>query len=146
MLKIKTITKFFDIKFFKFVIVGVINTIFSMLIMFLLYNLLHFGYWGSSVIAYVLSSVLSFFLNRNFTFNNKDSIAKTAFRFIINIAICYIIAYSLAKPLVLMCLSGTALSANIVEQIAMLFGMVLFTLLNYVGQRFFAFKQCEDSH
>ena len=36
--------KFFDIKLIKFVLVGILNTVFSAAIMFLLYNLAHFGY------------------------------------------------------------------------------------------------------
>ena len=32
------------------------------------------------------------------------------------------------------------LEQRIVEQLAMLAGMILYTLFNYVGQRFFAFK------
>jgi putative flippase GtrA len=132
---------FFDAKFLKFVFVGIINTIFSTIIMFLLYNLANFGYWGSSAVSYILASILSFFLNKNFTFGNKGSIMKTTLRFSINIAICYLLAYSISKPIVTRILMNSSLSKNIVEQFSMLFGMVLFTMLNYVGQRFFAFKE-----
>ena len=135
--------KFFDIKLIKFVLVGILNTVFSAAIMFLLYNLAHFGYWGASAVSYVLGSILSFVLNKRFTFENKDSVWKTGLRFAVNVAVCYLAAYSLAKPCVRWVLSSTALSANVVEQISMLFGMVLFTAFNYVGQRFFAFKETE---
>jgi putative flippase GtrA len=131
----------FDIKFLKFVLVGIINTIFSTVIMFLLYNLASFGYWGSSSVSYILASILSFFLNKNFTFRNKESTAKTALRFTVNIAVCYLAAYSISKPIVTRILSNTSLSKSIVEQFSMLLGMVLFTMLNYIGQRFFAFKE-----
>lgn len=132
---------FFDVKFLKFVLVGIINTVFSTIIMFLLYNLVSFGYWGSSAVSYILGSILSFFLNKSFTFKNKGSVVKTALRFTLNIAICYLLAYSISKPLVTRLLSNTTLSKSIVEQFSMLFGMILFTMLNYVGQRFFAFKE-----
>lgn len=131
----------FDVKLLKFILVGVANTLFSAVVMFLLYHLLHFGYWGSSAVSYVLGSILSFFLNKNFTFQNRDSLWKTALKFTVNVAICYVIAYSLAKPLVIWVLSGTSLQVATVEQIAMLFGMCLFTAINYFGQRFFAFKE-----
>ena len=131
----------FDVKFFKFILVGIINTIFGTAIMFLLYNLAGFGYWGSSAISYILGSILSFFLNKNFTFRNKESSIKTALRFTVNIAVCYLAAYSISKPIVERILSNTSLSKSIVEQFSMLFGMALFTMLNYIGQRFFAFKE-----
>lgn len=130
----------FDIKFLKFVLVGIINTIFGTAIMFLLYNLANFGYWGSSALSYILASILSFLLNKNFTFRNKESTVKTALRFTVNIAVCYLIAYSISKPIVTKILLNTSLSKSIVEQVSMLLGMALFTMLNYVGQRFFAFK------
>lgn len=132
---------FFDRKLLRFLLVGVCNTVFSAVVMFGLYHLFHFGYWGSSAASYVLGSILSFCLNKTFTFGNKDSIVKTALKFTVNVAVCYVLAYSLAKPLVLFALSGAGLAPGLVEQAAMLVGMVLFTLLNYVGQRFFAFRE-----
>jgi putative flippase GtrA len=133
--------EFFDVKFLKFVIVGIINTIFGSTIMFLLYNLAHFGYWGSSAVSYILGSILSFFLNKSFTFRNKESTVRTALRFSVNIAFCYLAAYGISKPLLTWVLYNTFLSESIIEQFSMLFGMVLFTMLNYAGQRFFAFKE-----
>jgi hypothetical protein len=59
----------------------------------------------------------------------------------VNIALCYLAAYSISKPVVMRILSNTDLSKSVVEQLSMLFGMVLFTMLNYMGQRFFAFKE-----
>jgi putative flippase GtrA len=109
--------------------------------MFLLYNLASFGYWGSSTVSYTLGSILSFFLNKSFTFRNKESTTKTALRFTVNIAICYLVAYSVSKPIVTKILSSTSLSERIVEQLSMVLGMVLFTMLNYIGQRFFTFKE-----
>jgi putative flippase GtrA len=133
--------RLFDVRFLKFILVGIINTIFSTIIIFLLYNLASFGYWGSSTVSYTLASILSFFLNKRFTFRNKESTVKTALRFSVNIAVCYFIAYSISKPTVTTVLSNTSLSNSTVEQFSMLLGMVFFTMLNYVGQRFFAFKE-----
>jgi putative flippase GtrA len=133
--------RLFDIKFLKFVLVGIVNTIFSTIIMFLLYNLARFGYWGSSTVSYTSGSILSFFLNKRFTFRNKESTAKTALRFTVNIAVCYLVAYSVSKPIVTKILSSISLSESIIEQLSMALGMALFTMLNYIGQRFFAFKE-----
>lgn len=137
------IKELFDAKLIKFILVGIANTLFSMVIMFLLYNLAHFGYWGSSAISYILGSILSFILNKSFTFQNKDSVLKTGLKFALNVAVCYVIAYSIAQPAVTWLLSGFALAQNVTDQISMLFGMCLFTGLNYIGQRFFAFKKDE---
>lgn len=133
--------KFFDLKLVKFLAVGVLNTVFSAVVMFLLYNLAGFGYWGSSAASYLLGAVLSYVLNKKFTFQNEDAVWKTALKFAVNVAVCYLLAYSLAQPAVTWLLSSMKLEQKIVEQAAMLAGMALYTLFNYVGQRFFAFRQ-----
>ncbi|HWK23749.1 MAG TPA: GtrA family protein [Ureibacillus sp.] len=127
-----------DAKFWKFIIVGIINTIVGTAIMFGSYNLLHLSYWTSSAANYILTSILSYFLNKYFTFQHKGSNWKSALRFSVNIAVCYILAYGIAKPFTLLLL--TDVSHKVQENVAMFVGMVLFTLLNYLGQRFFAFK------
>lgn len=128
-----------DVKTIKFGIVGVINTIFGTAIMFGLYNLAGCSYWLSSAANYFFGSILSYFLNKNFTFQNKDSVAKTVPKFVINILVCYLLAYGIAKPTVLYALQGV--SVVIQENVAMLVGMCLFVVFNYCGQRYFAFKE-----
>ena len=135
------IKKFLDITFLKLVLVGVINTIVGTAVMFLCYNAFHCSYWFSSAMNYVIGSIVSYFLNKYFTFQNKERSWKIVAKFIINITICYLAAYGLAKPLVAHVLSGQ--TVNIQENGAMLVGMVLFVILNYLGQRFFTFKKRE---
>lgn len=148
--------KFFDEKFLKFIAVGIINTLVGMGIMFGLYHLcglkrldensqVQLGYWISSASNYIITSILSYFLNKNFTFKNKEKGIKPILRFAVNIAVCYVVAYALAKPLVKLALSRTDIRYDIQATIAMLVGMCLFVGLNYIGQRFFAFnKKGED--
>lgn len=132
----------FDKKLFKFLIVGVINTLVGTVIMFGMYNIIGAGYWVSSITNYVLTSILSFVLNKYFTFQNKTKSFSQIVRFILNILVCYGLAYGIAKPLVRLLLSGQ--SKSIRDNVAMLVGMCFFTGLNYLGQRFFAFKDKES--
>lgn len=127
-----------DGKTIKFLIVGVVNTLFGAAIMFGLYNLAGCSYWLSSA-NYFFGSILSFFLNKSFTFGNKDSLRNTVPKFVLNILICYLLAYGIAKPAVLYLLEGSP--ATIQENLAMFVGMCLFTAFNYIGQRYFAFKE-----
>ncbi|MGM9551597.1 MAG: GtrA family protein [Clostridia bacterium] len=135
--------KLIDEKFIKFVLVGILNTLVGTAIMFTLYNIAHLGYWFSSAINYTLTSIMSFFLNKYFTFKSKGNLGKEVIKFSVNIAICYVLAYALAKPLTYFILNrifeGT-IKANIIENVAMLVGMGFFVVFNYTGQRFFAFK------
>ena len=128
-----------DSTFIRFAMVGVANTIFGTAIMFLFYNVFHLSYWVSSASNYIFGSILSYFLNKNFTFQNKERSWQVVFRFVINISICYAIADGSAKPRVRMLLSGQ--SVKIQDNGAMLVGMVLFVVINYLGQRLFVFKK-----
>ncbi len=131
-----------DAKLLKFLLVGVLNTLVGSAIMFGLYNLAGANYWLSSAANYVLTSILSFFLNKYFTFRSKGSSFREILRFAVNIAVCYGIAYGVARPLVVWALSAATDAVR--DNVAMLVGMCLFTGLNYLGQRFFAFAQKDN--
>lgn len=133
--------KIFDKKVLKFLAVGLLNTLVGCAVMFGLYNLAHCSYWVSSAANYIIGSVVSFILNRFFTFKNKESPLHTAPRFVINILICYLIAYSIARPAVSLVLHD--ISSTLRDNAAMCVGMAVFTSLNYFGQRFFVFKNKE---
>ena len=133
------LSKFVDEKLLKFLLVGVFNTLLGMAIMFGLYNLAGFSYWTSSAANYIIGSILSYILNKHFTFRNTSRSWKPVVKFILNIAVCYLLAYGIAKPLTMWALRS--FSASIQDNIAMLVGLCLFTGLNYFGQRFFAFKE-----
>lgn len=122
----------------KFLVVGVINTCVGTGIMFLLYNLASCSYWVSVCANYICGGIVSFFLNKYFTFQNKEKSLLQVAKFVLTVAVCMVLAYGIAKPVVRWVLSS--FPTKIQENGAMLAGMVLYTILNYFGQRFFAFK------
>lgn len=80
--KIKNIL---DITFWKFVLVGIVNTLVGTAVMFAAYNVLHLSYWISSASNYVVGSIVSYFLNKYFTFQNKEKSWKQLVKFALNI-------------------------------------------------------------
>ncbi len=83
---------------------------------------------------------MSFFLNRRFTFQSEETLGRSAVKFAVNVAVCYVLGYGLARgygrpdaleppvpPVV-----GAAVQAG---------GHGPYTVLNYFGQRFFAFRK-----
>lgn len=138
--------KIFDPTFFRFIVVGIINTLVGYGVMFGLYDLvgLHTwgdpGYWISSAANYVVGSIVSFFLNKHFTFRSREKGKQVVIRFIINISVCYLLAYGLAKPAVRWALADFGLSEQFQGNLTMLAGSGLFVIMNYFGQRFFAFR------
>ena len=122
--------KLIDKTLFKFILVGIVNTLFGTAVMFAFYNILHLNYWMSSMANYLFGSILSYFLNKTFTFKNTETGIKPVIRFVINIVVCYTLAYGIAKPIVRIILSS--LSKTVVENCAMLVGTVLFLTFNYI--------------
>jgi len=125
---------------FKFLLVGVINTLVGSGTMFFAYNALHLSYWVSSALNYIVGSLVSYFLNRSFTFKSQQRGWKNILRFTVNILCCYLLAYGMAKPIVNAVLSVWISDTAVLDNLAMLCGMGLFVVLNYIGQRYLVFN------
>lgn len=110
---------------FKFGLVGILNTVVGTMVMFFAFNVLNMGYWFSSAMNYIVGSILSYFLNKYFTFGSKKRSKREVIRFLVNIALCYLLAYGLAQPIVkkLIVAMDISLKERILEQVAMIFGM-----------------------
>ncbi|MBO5670314.1 MAG: GtrA family protein [Clostridia bacterium] len=128
-----------DVKLLKFLLVGGINTVVGLGIELFMYNVLLCGVWVSSATNYVLTSILSFFLNKYFTFRSQERSWREVLRFALNIAVCYLLAHGIAVPLMDWLLRGA--DETLRGNVTLLTGMCLFTGLNYLGQRFFAFAE-----
>ncbi|MDR0914363.1 MAG: GtrA family protein [Oscillospiraceae bacterium] len=156
---------FFDVKFWKFLLVGVLNTIVGTGLNFVFLNLVFnflntdVNFWVSSGVSYILASFMSYFLNKYFTFKNTEKGWQPILKFWINIGVCYFLAYFLAQNAVNWLITIEPFKTwatgifnnefftnlfktydNFTVNAATLVAMCFFTLFNYVGQRFFAFK------
>ncbi len=149
------IKQFFDIKFWKFIMVGILNTIVGTGLQFVLYNctplnqMATTGTWIASGVSYFLASIMSYFLNKYFTFKNSEKGWRPVVRFAVNIAVCYGIAYGLAIPLTSYICTANNITMfgwtveTFASNVSMVIGSCLFVALNYIGQRFFAFKEAK---
>lgn len=138
----KKILSLFDIKMGKFLLVGVLNTLVGDGLSFLLINVTAMGLWWSTALPMALASVMSYLLNKHFTFKNTEKGWRPVLRFAINIAACYLLAYGIAIPAMQWLLSAT--EPTLRDNIAKLVGMCLFVGFNYLGQRLFAFREKKD--
>ena len=142
---------FFDIKFLKFLLVGVLNTLIGEGIVLLLTQPAgwkNFG-WGPGAAAFVgtvIGSIVSYFLNKYFTFKNKEKGIKPAIRFTINIAACLLIRVLVATGVSELCKATefTMFGMDVntfAGYLSWAVGACVFVACNYAGQRFFAFKE-----
>ncbi len=142
--------KDFIMEVIHFGMVGVINTLAGWAITAVLYNIVHLSYWVSSAISYFIGSVFSYFANSKVTFKVENKDKWLPLRFAINIIVCYLIAYSVAQPLVRMVLSGY--STVVIDNVAIILATGMFIVMNFFGQKFFVFRTknkknriCEES-
>ena len=151
--------KDFIMEVIHFGMVGVINTLMGWGIMAVLYNFIHMNYWVSSGISYFIGSVFSYHANSKLTFKVENKDKGLPWRFAVNIIVCYLIAFSVAQPFVkyIFLFQSIASVVNrvadvlrmasvaVADNIAMVFGMGLFIILNFFGQKFFVFRRREKN-
>lgn len=142
--------KLLDRSLVIFLLIGAGNTLLTALIMTLLFQPVEgrfgsvFAYWAVSAFAFALTSILSFLLNMRLSFQYRGRVWAAAARFALVIAVCYLIAYSVAQPVTAWILARfLPADPSLTAKIALYTGQIIFTLLNYVGQRFFAFRKEE---
>ena len=149
--------KDFIMEVIHFGMVGVVNTLMGWGIMAVLYNFIHMNYWVSSGISYFIGSVFSYHANSKLTFKVENKDKGLPWRFAVNIIVCYLIAFSVAQPFVKYILSFRSIASvvnrvadvirmepvAVADNIAMVFGMGLFIILNFFGQKFFVFRKRE---
>ncbi|MFE4706643.1 GtrA family protein [Peribacillus simplex] len=125
--------------FIRFLLVGIVNTAVGLSIMLFLMNVLEFSYWVSTFIGNGTGAVTSFLLNRTFTFKSDIEWRRGVARFFCVILICYSAAYSLGQAIA-ESMEGSV-HLPIQQNVAVLIGAIFYTVLNYIGQKYFVFKK-----
>jgi putative flippase GtrA len=127
--------------FARFLLVGVFNTLVGLSSIFVLFNLLHWNYWLSTFTGNTIGAIVSFTLNRTFTFRSEVSVQNSWWKFIAVILVCYGISYSLSWLL-----TSTVSPlfpdwrADWLHNAAILAGSGFYTIGNYLGHKYFTFR------
>lgn len=117
---------------FKYLLVGSINTIFGYFIIFML---MFFGVIPetANLIGYACGIILSYFLNKNFTFKSQNSHKKDFWRFVIAMALAYLI--NLAVLVI------THRMLGIDKYVSQIISGIFYTASGYIFNKFFTFKK-----
>lgn len=128
--------------FVRFVMVGVVNTLIGLSVMYLLLHGLGLSYWLSTFLGNSVGACVSFLLNRRFTFRSDGSVLKGFIRFVAVILICYFLSYSIGKNLVQwLLINYDSITSTVKTDLAVLVSTCLYTILNYLAQKLFVFPQ-----
>lgn len=145
----KLFSFFFDKSLLIFLCIGLGNTIITQvgcqLLLVPVTNLWGptAGYWAPTAFFFALTGIISFVLNRKFSFKSKAPLGRSIFRFAVILIGCYLISFSLSRLIAPAFMGAVfpAVSDVWVTRISMLFAQVIYTLLNYLGQRLWAFRE-----
>lgn len=117
--------------FFRFVIVGISNTLIGISIIYIAWRFLGWGDLASNLTGYAIGFAWSYLLNRQWTFRHRGSVGRSLGRFMLVCAGAYAV-----NLLVLFALRHSLGAESFLPHIA---GMVVYTVVSYLGSRFFAF-------
>lgn len=124
---------------FRFALVGALNTLITWLIFLLLYRILHTGEIVANITGYVIGAINSFILNKLWTFRSRDRQPGTLMRE--TLLFLLVFAISLGGQFLLF---RFLLEQKMIVEVAELFSMVVYTGLNFIGNRFLTFRKGKD--
>ncbi|WP_254776815.1 GtrA family protein [Paenibacillus sp. yr247] len=127
--------------FARFLLVGLFNTLVGLSASFALFNLLRLNYWISTFAGNTIGAIVSFTLNRTFTFRSNVSIGSSWWKFAVVILSCYGLSYSISW---LLALAVESIMPNVrtdwLHNGAILVGNGLYTIGNFLGHKYFTFR------
>lgn len=141
----KVIDKEKTLQFIKYCIVGVLNTLITLGVIYLCKSLLGINDYVSNALGYICGVVNSFLCNKQWVFQSKGEYRREALRFIAGFLLCYGLQFWVVWMLnssqlgdLIFNFYGLILSGY---GIATLLGNVVYTLANFVYNRVVTFRQ-----
>jgi len=123
------------IEFIKFCIVGGVNTLINLAVLFLLTEFLHIYYLISAVFAFLVAVTNSFILNKIWTFNYKTK-NKLAFKYS-----QFFIVSIFALGVNLSVLYTLTEFFHVYYLFSQLIGVVFNLIINFLGNKLWTFKR-----
>ncbi len=117
----------------KYFLVGISNTLITLVIIYILWELVGINQYLSNMIGYVVGVINSFLLNKLWTFKSKNSFVFESLKFLLVFLVMYAIQFSLVYLL-----NNYTL---IPDKINHIIGMVLYTVLGFVLNKILVFRR-----
>lgn len=119
--------------FLKFALVGVVNTLVGMGVIFVAWYFLGWGDLAANLLGYAVGFCCSYGLNRLWTFADRSPVGRSLWRFALVCAAAY------AANLVVLFATRAAMGpASFMPHVL---GSITYTVAGYLGSRFFAFRK-----
>lgn len=135
-------------QFMRYIVVGVINTLVTLLVIFICKSQWGVNQWVSNGIGYVAGLINSFVWNKLWVFGSHrkgNHAAAEVVKFAVGFLLCYgvqlLVTWTLDTPMGLRQLSWTLCSVTVTGYgLATIIGMGVYTVANFVYNRLVTFK------
>jgi putative flippase GtrA len=125
-----------DASVYRYLAVGVLNTLVGLAVIYFCLYALGTGNAGANALGYAVGIVVSFYLNKRWTFRHDGSALPALLRFIAVLGVAYIV------NLVTVLLLADGFGMN--RYLAQAMGIPPYTILGYVGSRLFSFPAADQ--
>lgn len=133
------------IQFIKYSMVGVMNTLITLIVIYVCKSLLGVNEYFSNTIGYIAGLINSFLWNRNWVFKVKEDSLNQIIRFAAGFLLCYglqfLVVWVLNEHTFLGSMEWTVQGFTFGGYgVATIVGMVVYTLANFVYNRLITFR------
>ena len=136
------------IQLLKYAVIGVLNTLITLVVFYILNTRLGLSYGISNVVGYIFGVINCFLWNRNWVFKTKNDVRRELLLFVCGFLLC--LALQLCVSWILLEGFGWKnLPDDVIpffpmqkagQNIVMILAMIFYTLANYAYNRFVTFR------
>ncbi|MBR6557469.1 MAG: GtrA family protein [Clostridia bacterium] len=126
--------------FVLYFVVGVLTTVVNLIVYFSLVNLTEVDPYTSTAVAWVVSMLFAFFVNKIWVFSDKDWGFKHAGYQFITFAAARILSFGIEELVMFLGIELCHINENVIK----IPTQVAVVLINYVASKLFIFKKKDD--
>ena len=140
-------TEFFTKETLAYLLIGLTSTAINWTLTYVLNNVFGIGYWATSVITFLICTIFSYIMNKRYAFRNTESEKETLPRYVLEVCVCFLLAYGLGKMALDWFFSKVLvlpLDEDKMNTVKGILANCCYIALNYIGQKFFVFRKNKD--
>ena len=133
------------VQLLKYGVIGVSNTLITLVVFYVINTLMGLDYAVANTLGYILGLINRLVWNRTWVFRTGGNVWREAGLFALGFIICFALQMGVSQWLLSTSLHDLTISwlpmKNTGENVIMCLSMVVYTLANYVYNRFVTFKK-----